>query len=226
MGAARVFINALISPPDDVKRKTKWYYLFVLPFCLLAIMHLFFYYIFHSFEMDKVYFSDRFQEIDIKIVRGPTVKNQFIGYGPVNYYIDVEYEYQYLGNKYTGDRVSFGSIRPKHFYNSRYKNEMEKVKNYIVRNKIGYVDPNDPSYSILIPKNIYEKTHKVKSQWYGMEFAGMCVAVTSGIMLYLILCYQYICRKSKMKINALLVIIPILVWPSIIYIGVYFLVMR
>ena len=102
---------------------------------------------------------------------------------------------------------------------------MEEARDYIIKNKTGYVDPNDPSYSILIPEDIYKKTHRVKPLWYGIEVAAICSVVVVGLLLYVVLCCDRVYREVGKKMNQLLFILPFGgFW--VVFIWAYLLAMR
>jgi hypothetical protein len=175
-------------------------------------------------EIDKKSSFALYQPVEIKIIGEPVVKKRLLGrMASEHYSINITYEYEIFGKKYVGHRVSFGNTSSNIIYNSKYKKEMEDIKNYILREKKAYIDPADHTYAVLIPRDMYEKTHMEKGQWYHLDIALMCLFLAMWIMFCIMTFIQNIYEKSGKTMSVELFILPIFVVSLFVGICVLFM---
>ena len=165
-------------------------------------LHLCLYVLLYLFETDKILFSDNFIVQEMQIINEPIIKRMRTSRVNRNfYYIDIMYKYNWHGKLYVNNRVSFGNMSLCGMYNSIYEKEMNDVVEYILDKKIVYIDPNNPSYSVLVPKKIYMQTHIARNKWYSLDISIICLVVVTWASSLTIDLIRDVYQKSGKVMN-------------------------
>jgi hypothetical protein len=214
--------------PKNSKRVIKRFGVAMALMCGVFLLHFIFYILIHVQESHRVLNFDRFVKRDIQIVNAPIVKKASAIRQKYFYYVDIEYQYELSGEFYKSKRVSFGNMSYASgagFFNSKYVREMEGARDLILKGRIAYVDPKNPSYSILLPREVYAATHMKRDIWYAIDVGVICAAVAAWLTVLFLEIKENRLRLMGGRMNPYAQLLPVLAAFFVPAILVYLFVM-